>query len=278
MSYLDQEATRLSGSPVTLIQFQFGPNITNVLGYTNNETDINFEGVTYLATPMDVDAIKTRGVSGKAEMTIQLPNDSEISRLFRFVPPPNPVSVFVRRGHRNDPDNEFALVYTGKVLSAQPGSNLVTKFACEWVAVSLRRTGAKRNYQYSCPFALYGPQCRADKLAATITTQAVAVDGLAVTPTADWALVSRYPSYVNGSIAWSTANGTEHRAIVAVTTGGVLTVSNKPSGLSAGTPIKISLGCSRLMSDCSSLHNNINNFGGQPWIPTDNPVNKNIYN
>jgi len=278
MSYLEQEATRLSGSPVTLILFQYGPNITDVYGYTNNETDVLFDGITYQATPMDVDAVKTRGLSGKAEMTIQLPNDSEASRLFRFAPPPNPVSVFVRRGHRNDPDGEYALIYTGRVLSAKPGSNLVTKFACEWVAVSLRRTGAKRNYQYSCPFALYGSQCRADKLAATIVTQAVAVSGLDVTPTPDWDLASRYPCYVNGSVAWSTDNGTEHRAIVAVTTGGVLTVANKPTGLIAGTPIEISLGCSRLMTDCRDLHNNINNFGGQPWIPTDNPVNTNIYN
>jgi hypothetical protein len=277
MSFLDTDQSRTLGSPYLLLLFRYGPESDQVYAYTNNESTILFGGNAYEPVPLDTDAIKSRGVNGKSEFSVRLPNDSEISRMFRFFPPPYPVSLTIYQGHRTDLAKEHPVVWTGKVLSAKPGANLETSFSCEWIAVSLRRIGAARKWQYSCGHPLYGPKCRADKAAATTEATVSSVNGLRVTLIGDWSGANEYANYPNGSVSWETPNGREHRSIVDVLTDGTLSLSNRPSGLLAGATVQVSLGCNRLTSDCRALHNNIHNFGGQPWIPEVNPVNRNNY-
>jgi len=286
------DSSRISGSPVTLLRFQFGPGAGQIRGYTNNESDITFDNVLYEAVECDRDAIKYRGISGRREFTVTLPNDTEISQLFRFHPPPNPVSLVVLSGHRTNPveAERFQTVWTGRVLSGKPAPTLQTTFNCEWAGVSLRRNNATRNYQYSCPFSLYGPDCRADRVAATLETFATNVEGFDITtPIGSLAITGPFGDEItadrfqNGTVSWDTPNGREFRSIIQVVGVSTLRISNTPTGLIAGTPLEVTLGCNRLSGlpgdegDCSTVHNNINNFGGWDHIPEENPISRNNF-
>lgn len=280
MTFLETEASRTLGSPITLVLFNYGPNGALSLGYTSEEQERTLNGVFYEPVPLVHDAIKARGVEGRSEFNIRLPNETDASLLFRFGPPPTPVSVTVFRGHRLDPDNQFQVVWTGRVLSAQPGANLDTVFNCEWAGSSLRRSGVHRNYQYSCPYVLYGPECRADQAAATVESQVAAFTDMSISPPPTWVEPSRYPDFENGFVSWDSDSGRQSRAIVEVTETGTLLLANRTSGITLGAAISIALGCNRLAgpsNDCVRLHDNIQNFGGQPWIPTDNPINRNVF-
>ena len=43
-------------------------------------------------------------------------------------------------------------------------------------------------------------------------------------------------------------------------------------GLSAGDTLQLSHGCTHGLDTCANLFNNAPNYGGMPWIPTDNPM------
>ena len=277
MTFTIIDTSRTKGSPFLLLLFRYGVEADQIEAYTNNETPIVFAGNTYQPVPLDTDAIRARGVNGKNEFTVRLPNDTAISKLFRFFPPPAPVGLTIYQGHRTDEDGEFPVVWTGRVLSAKPGSGLETTFSCEWVAVGIRRSGATRNWQYSCPHALYGSVCRANKVAATTSTQVVSVSGLKITLTPGWVSDTLYPKYANGMVSWETPSGREYRSIMEISGSGVIQLSNRASGLTQGATVEVSYGCNRLTSDCRDLHSNIHNYGGQPWIPLVNPINRDNY-
>lgn len=286
------DSSRLLGSPVTLLRFSFGENADEQLGYTNNEQDITFGGLLYEAVALDRDSIKFRGINGRNEFTVRIPNDTEISNMFRFFPPPFPVSLTVFTGHRTDPNTEgrFQSVWTGRVLSAKPAPTGMTTVNCEWAGVSLRRNGATRNWQISCPFSLYGPDCRADRVAATVSTVVTGVDGFQITVpvgvlerTGPFGDTLGPDTYENGTVTWEGPNGTESRSILEVNGLNTLTLSNRPVGIQTGTPIDVAYGCNRLSGlpgdegDCATVHNNISNFGGYDHIPVENPVNRNNF-
>lgn len=290
MNFID--ASRTLGSPVTLLRFSFGETADQLVGYTNAEEDIVFGGLTYQAVPCDRDSVRYRGINGRSEFTVRIPNDSRVSQLFRFHPPPFPVSLTVFSGHRTNPSetDRFQTIWTGRVLSGKPTPTLQTTLNCEWAGVSLRRNNATRNYQLSCPLALYGPLCRADRVAATTETVAANIEGFDITvpPGALDRLDSTgqpidQTKYENGTVSWDTLNGRESRSIVEVNGAGVLRISNEPSGMQVGTPLNITLGCNRLsglpgdVGDCATLHDNINNFGGWDHIPEENPVSRNNF-
>lgn len=277
MSFTLIDKSRIMGSPFILMLFRHGENGERVHGYTNNESEIVFDDITYEPVPLESDSIRSRGANGKNEFSVKLPNSSEVSKLFRFFPPPNPVSLVIYQGHRTDVTADYQVVWTGRVLSAKPGANLQTVFSCESGPVSMRRVGATRNWQKSCPLPLYGPDCRADKVAASVVAPAAGVLGTRLTLSPGWTNPTLYPKYANGSVSWSTINGIEHRAIIEVSSAGVLSLSNRAVGLEPGALVTVSLGCNRLTSDCRDLHNNILNFGGQPWLPDENPIGKDIY-
>ena len=100
MTFLSTEASRTRGSPITLALFNFGVSGARSVGYTSFEDDITIGLQLYQAVALRHDAIVARGVQGRREFTVNLPNSTEISQLFRFGPPPTPVSVTIFRGHR----------------------------------------------------------------------------------------------------------------------------------------------------------------------------------
>ena len=81
--------------------------------------------------------------------------------------------------------------------------------------------------------------------------------------------------YKGGMIEWLSDGKSSLRTIVKVSqTNDQIAVRGNLRGVNIGDVIKITLRCNRLQSDCSNLHNNILNFGGQPYIPLENPLSQ----
>jgi hypothetical protein len=56
--------------------------------------------------------------------------------------------------------------------------------------------------------------------------------------------------------------------------GGALTIDNIGPGLAVGLVVTAYPGCNRSMTNCIAF-GNLLNYGGQPYIPTVNPMNGN---
>lgn len=242
--------------------------------YCDAETPIIKDGITFQPIPVQRAAITSSGTLDKAMLEVTMAQGQEVGELFVAYPPAQVLNLIIYQGHVGDDPavlNNFPVIWTGRVLGVQHPPN-ETKFTCEPVSTSIRRPGLRRNYQVSCPHVLYGAQCRANRKRASNGGVVAAITGNRVTLASGWNGGTAGTKYTGGMIEWTKSDGTlELRTILRVD-GSTLYLSAVSRGLSVGGAVTVSLGCAHNMSDCAGLHGNIQNFGGQPWIPLKNPL------
>lgn len=286
MAFGGFEASRFSGEPVDLYFFRYGPEAKNFFAYTDAEEPVTFgedddgDPIVYQPIPIDRGKITSSGTLDRANLPVRTPHNSDLANLYLIFPPSSVTTLILRQGHRLDPDQEYKVVWSGRVIScARKGSE--AEFTCEPISTALRRNGLRRRYQYGCPYVLYGGDCGASKPAATTATTVSSYSGARVTLPADWPGLAQAPKYLQGLAEWIAPSGArEVRTILRVENGGrTFLLSGSTRGLGVGAPIEMVLGCNHKSGtpaqpdgDCGPLHDNVQNFGGQERIPLKNPV------
>lgn len=279
MPFETKELSRAQGTPATLYHFAYGEDAAAYFAYTDAEQLVAFDGVAYAPLPIMRGSIATQGTLDKAVLDIQLPTSSGLAQLYKLYAPTRVVIVIVRQGHVGETD--WPAIWVGRIINiSRTGNQAVV--SCEPVSTSMRRPGLRRHYQYGCMHALYGPQCKADRSAATTSSTVASIAGNVVTLPSGWNGARAAAKYAGGLLEWTTPEGnTEIRTIMRVIGNG-LTINGLPIGLEIGTALLVSLGCNHTMDDCQNLFiesgtglSNIVNYGGQPWIPTVNPIGYN---
>ena len=276
-----QEASRTLGEPVDLYLFTYGPGASDYYGYTDAETAITLgtglSARTYTPTAISRDAIKSSGTLDKSALTVSTAGGNVIAELFRVYPPVQVVTLVIYQGHIGDPDSEFLVIWSGRVLSCKR-LHSEAELTCEPIATSMKRSGLRRHYQYGCPHALYQGDasggCRALKAPATRATTVSAISGARITLPTGWNGAFDKTKFRGGLAEWSGAGGAaEKRTILQVNVAtNEITLSGGVRNLAVAGALNVILGCNHQMDDCQVLHNVINDFGGQPWIPTKNPI------
>ena len=281
MAFTIFESSRNKAKPVNLYLFTYGDGPGSFYAYTDAEQAVVFEGLVYQPVPIDRGNYTSSGTLGKSTIEIRIPQSLPLAELFRVYPPSQVVTLFIRQGHLNDPHNQFLVCWSGRVLSCSREDN-EAKLSCEPISTTIKRPGLRRPFQYGCPHVLYGPECRANKNAATTTVVPASFSGTIMVMPNSWATSDRKSKYLGGMVQYiSTGGDTVLRTILRVggTGDNSLTLGGAITGLAAGSPVNVILGCNHQAGvgpqpngDCYPLHNNIHNFGGQMWIPTKNPI------
>ena len=277
MTFAAIEESRTKGEPIALYHFQYGEASDKFFGYTDAETAVAYGGKAYLPIPITMGSVRSSGTLDRQSIEVRTPQNVDLAELFRLTPPSQVVTLVVRQGHVGDSDGQFLVTWTGRVLGHKRQGNEAI-YTVESVATSMRRAILRRHYMLGCPHVLYGAQCKASKTAATSTKDVLAVSGSVVTLPSTWATTGLKAKYVYGLAEWTTLdNLKEARMILKIKgdNGDQLLLDSPPKGLLAGMTMNLILGCNHqagLDDDCLVLHNNIQNFGGQPWIPTKNPI------
>ena len=114
--------------------------------------------------------------------------------------------------------------------------------------------------------------CNANKVAATVSGTVASVSSNTLVLNSGWNGAVSVSKWVDGLVEWTNAEGqTEVRRILSVT-GDTLTLGGLLRDLEAAMVVSVIFGCNHQQTDCGDLHNNIQNFGGCPWIPVKNPI------
>lgn len=271
MTFSTFENSRASGAPINLYRFVYGTGLS--INVTDADVATTIDAVTYEPAPITAGAINAKGNLDKAQLKIEIDAVStygqSLGDLFLVFPPSQEVSLTIRNGHVGDTD--FPVKWAGRVLScAWEGSK--AELSCEPVSTSLRRPGLRRRYSLGCVYALYDVEtCKASEAAATVSTTVSSISGTVVTVPSGWNGAVAAAKFNGGIARWTTGDGrAEIRRILAATTTTVR-LSGLLTTLNASDAIDFALGCNRQESDCTTLHSNIENFGGQPWLPLKNP-------
>lgn len=261
--------------PVELFLFQVGE--TTFYAYTQAEKPIVFLSRTYAPLAISRDTFTSSGTLDKTRLKIIVPLMSEIAELFRLTSPGFNVSLRIFSGDLAAPQKSFSLIWLGRVIQSSreeaPGVGEQCSLSCEPASTTMRQNGLRANWQLPCRHVLYAPRCGASEAAATSSRVSTAVGTNWVEVAPGWEGVIPRGKYVSGKITWTGPFGKEQRRILAVTDVR-LSVSGTTAGLAVADTVSIVLGCNRQLSDCETLHNRVQSFGGFPYIPGENPINK----
>lgn len=252
---------------------QFGP-----YAYTNAEHPITRAGITYEPWPIKHGEITTTGSMDKSDIAVTMATGSGFESEFIGYPPSQVINLTIFQGHMDDTPSlvDFPAQWLGRVSVPEYSDNEVT-LQCVPVSSSIRRPGLRRNYQLGCPHVLYGPSCQASKSAATVARTVLSIVRNRITLNAPLGGGGIVPAnYGGGLIEWVVSGGRrEVRTIAKVSEdGNEVTVRGTLRGLSVESNLEVVLGCPRTTEACGGLHNNILNFGGQPFIPLENPLSQ----
>lgn len=277
------ETSRKSGRPVELYLFRYGPGAASYFAYTNAERAISFNDLSFVPISIARDSFTVSGTLDRQDLNIDVPHTSEVPELVRLNPPTVTVSLQIYQGHSDDPDLDFQIIWAGRV-TAVARKNTTATMTCQSLSTSLRRQGLRRNWQYGCPHVLYGPACRADKASATLALTILELDSdnlfVYFPPNS---LPLDMSQLAGGTLEFTTLGGDPYSLTIVQAANGpgenwVKVAQGVPASLTAGLPVNIVNGCDHSLDGCALHHNadnpltNVQNYGGQPWIPTKNPV------
>lgn len=266
------DESRESGAPINLFLFTYGPDAADYYGYTTGDAPITVAalGKTFVPAPFSRGEVQTSGNLDNQTLEVRGSLDSDLANLFLVYPPTQVVGLIIYEGQARDVDQEFVAIWTGRVINcSRQGSEAV--YSCEPGTTAMKRAGLRRHWQFGCPHALYGTQCGANQAAATSPATVASVDGSTVTLSSGWEPTGiDGQKYIGGMMTWTVGTHTERRSILQVN-GDEIVLSGFARDLVATDTVSMVLGCNHQRTDCLTLHNNIQNFGGQSWIPTKNP-------
>jgi uncharacterized phage protein (TIGR02218 family) len=265
VSYLSVENSVNQGAPIELYEFIRG---TSSWRYASCADAVTYNARAYEPLPIIRDRIKQGTDAFKNDIKLTFPRDNEFAAQYITFAPDDVTTVNIYRGHAGD--NNFITYWKGRIIGVEISGNEVT-IDCESVFTSIKRPGLRAVFEYTCRHALYGISCRAAPSAFEVsgTISNISGNGLVITSTAAGA----YPSgYFTGGMAGQL---TGVRRFITNHTGSDLTLSRPVPEFELGSDIKIYPGCDHTKETCNAKFNNLNNFGGFPWIPIRNPFDGN---
>ena len=274
MTFGSIEASRQEAIPFLLFQFVYGTGSSDYYAYTTAETAVTYNGATYTPAPISCDVFTAAGSLDNSAIEVRLDKFLPISELFIGYPPSQPITLTVFMGHVGD--TNFQLAWPGRVRSAAIDQDHLV-LTCEPISTAMRRSGLRRHWQRQCPHCLYSQGsglCNAVQSAFTVTAAVQAVSSPYLTLPANWqGSTWQQGNFTNGMAKWTDSNGqTQYRSILLIQSSTQICLDGDCSLVTVGTEISLSLGCDRSTDQCSGIFNNINNYGGDPWIPLKNPM------
>lgn len=271
MTYETLESSVQDGRPVYKFKFVRG---SDEFLYTSAPYVIGDSEGTFQPAAISASNITQTGELAKNGIKIKLPRDNALAQIFLGFTPELPTTVTIFRAH-NDPTLEVsddAVYWKGRVAAAEAERDSVT-LECEDIFTSMRRPGLRAKYQKGCRYALFSSGCGVDidsyADAATVDSQ----NGFVLTLSGDSnSNLSEVNYYLGGIIKLSDGS---MRYIVGHDGNNITLISTFPSSV-VGQSVTIYPGCAHTTTDCKTKFNNLENYGGFPYIPAKNPFRNSV--
>ena len=259
MSYLTNEISKWLGKPIECLKFTCGS--ASYL-YTSSSRDAILNGETYAAVPIKRGKFEVSQDAIKSDLDITLARTCDLVALFIGQPPEGLVQITVYRIHKGD--TEAIVYWKGRVTSCSITGDEAT-LKCESIFTSLKRAGLRACYQIPCRHTLYSSQCGVDGNEYSLRLTEVVPSGRKLSHSS---LATKADGWFSGG--WAELDSGAKRMIVAHS-GSVVTLNYPFNDISSsGATVTFYAGCDALIATCASKFNNVLNFGGFPYIPTDN--------
>lgn len=244
----------------------------NVFTYTSADTPYTYAGEVYVPVPVGRDEVENKGEMTRENVTISLSIDFTMAKKWFVMSLDFPLTVSIFSVENDVVEIEWK----GRLASVAPKKSVID-FVFESVFTSMRRMGLRQRYQITCPHSLYGRGCNLNKESfATVAGVTAANNAVLTIPGAaafdDGFFASGMFEDHNGNLRFITSHVGETITLIRPMNSVIA------EGIENGFPINCRLfpGCDRRNTTCNSRFNNLNNFGGFPFIPGKNPFDGSI--
>lgn len=268
MSYSAKELSRTSGAPYELYRFS---RSSQEWRFTSSESIIAHNSQDYNPDIISRNDIQQNGEEQSSSVEVTVRRDNAFAEQFIGASAPGPVSLTIFRNHTGEVDGETQTIFIGQVSSVEIVGSEVTVL-CTSLESAFSNPTNRVHAQRTCPWMLYDTQCGVPQLQFTFpgVVNSVSTDGrdITVVEAVNIPGSGDVTYYQNGIIRV----GDQFRFIVRQTIGGALrlfTAFNPP--LIGGEACFLSAGCDRVLNTCRARFNNINRFGGFPFMPMRSP-------
>lgn len=258
MSYVSREQSEYSGHPLELYRFAMGEQQWL---FTSADHEVAYGADLYQPVYVRRGGFTRGGDARKSTIEIEVSAVNDVALLFRSGWLSGLLVVTIFRHHHGDSD--FSVLWKGRVTGCKWVGSAAT-LTSDSVFTLFQRAGLRRVYQVGCPHILFGQACGLNASAWKYTNAVAAVNVNQVTMTGASGFSAGY--FIGGMLK----AGDEYRMIVGQS-GDTLTLLDGVAGLVAGASVTAWPGCSRSTATCSGKFNNLDNYGGLPYLPSKNP-------
>lgn len=275
MSFSDQETSVESGAPIELYTITG----SDTFYYTSSSEPYVLGDITYEPVAMKRTAPTVSLKESSGNISIKFPFNNPFAARYLGGVPPSPDQVTIEQVHLGDSTAEVNPLWSGSVSSV--------KFAGTEATVSLAGRmnilGGQiptQTYSWMCDHNLYNNQCRVSEALFTFNFNVVSIssDGVTVTLSDQGqaaAEISSDVSFFNGGTFLTGVDGSQRMGVKFEATGNTneytLVLLVPLADLSAGQAITFTAGCDKSIDACIFRFNNVENYGGFPYVPTLNP-------
>ena len=260
MSYDSIDSSVSDAIVVELYEFK---QYTNVWRFTSCDEQIVKDSFVYTPVAVSRDRVKQNSDAFKNDLRVTFNRQNAFASQFLNYTPDTVTTLTVFRGHIGS--NEWIAYWRGRVRSAEASENEIA-ISCESIFTSVMRPGLRARFEYNCRHPLYSSSCRVSAAAHRVNGSISTVYNDNVTIGVP-ACIPYAAGYFSGGFV--EING--QRRFIVGHSSDLLTLSRPLKEAVAGAIIAVYPGCDHAMSTCINKFNNIDNFGGFPWIPTANP-------
>jgi uncharacterized phage protein (TIGR02218 family) len=264
MTYSTYEDSLELGTPIELYEFVQG---TSRWYYISGANSITRLSRVYAPLPVERDRIKQTSDIFKDSLKLTFPRSNEFAVQYIGFAPEEVTTVTVLRGHYGDPDGEFIVYWKGRVIGAKASGNVID-IECESIFTSIKRPGLRARFELGCRHTLYLSGCNVNRELYKHEGAILSI-GNGVNITVNGAALQADGFYTGGMLL---APSGVARFITAHASD-IVTISRPLPELVGGMTVVIYPGCDHLATTCLNKFNNLDNFGGFPYIPTRNPFN-----
>lgn len=262
MAYDDYEYSVDDSQPDELFDFVYAGDGSHYR-ITSSAFPITFGSFEYTPVAMERAQIARTGEIGKNGMTIRLDRKNEYFR--RYVAGSLTYQTNITL-YTLQPDSSFIKAWSGVIKSVSMISKDI-EIAASPISTSASRPILHRKYQTQCPHKFGGYYCGANLAPFTETGTIDAVDGTELQSTTFATEADGW--FASGTIA---IDGEVKTIIKHI--GNTITILDPFYNLAAGASFSVVAGCSHDIAICDSKFSNELNYGGFPWIPSDDDITK----
>lgn len=265
MSYIDKDRSIEDGEPVELYKF------VGELGayyYTNDSQPRDYGGNTYVPSTISRSAIEVTSVLDSiSTVDVLLPLSHPLAKLYCYMTMPQTLNVEIYRWHRGTSlTTDVKKIWDGRAVGFSVGAHEAAINTQSILQAGLNSSTNQVVCQALCNHKLYDGRCKVQRDDWKLTSRVTKIQDLKVYIQDDFTTGGEGLKYGTMII-----DRTNESRLIFEDNGTEIVVTYAYIDIVVGDTVTIYTGCNKSYAMCKDKFDNILNFGGFKWLPTDNP-------